>query len=83
MSEHFSLATEVCHQVNEKKKTILNSLQWIKINEMLRKQPVSKQIKKQRKSSSNSNKEREIKKPMTGKTDTKIAALWIEASIHN
>lgn len=45
MSEHFSLATEVCHQVNEKKKTILNSLQWIKINEMLRKQLVSKQIK--------------------------------------
>lgn len=46
MSEHFSLATEVCHQVNEKKKTILNSLQWIKIHEMLRKQLVSKQIKK-------------------------------------
>lgn len=49
MSEHFSLATEVCHQVNEKKKTILNSLQWIKINEMLRKQPVSKQIKNKEK----------------------------------
>lgn len=49
MSEHFSLATEVCHQVNEKKKTILNSLQWIKINEMLRKQLVSKQIKNKEK----------------------------------
>lgn len=49
MSGHFSLATEVCHQVNEKKKTILNSLQWIKINEMLRKQPVSKQIKNKEK----------------------------------
>lgn len=49
MSEHFSLATEVCHQVNEKKKTILNSLQWIKIKEMLRKQPVSKQIKNKEK----------------------------------
>lgn len=49
MSEHFSLATEVCHQVNEKKKTILNSLQWIKIHEMLRKQLVSKQIKNKEK----------------------------------
>lgn len=49
MNGRFSLATEVCHQVNEKKKTILNSLRWIKINEMLRKQPESKQIKNKEK----------------------------------
>lgn len=49
MSGHFSLATEVCHQVNENKKTILNSLQWIKINEMPRKQLESKQIKSREK----------------------------------